>query len=267
MNPALRAERIFVRHDGTSRDVVRDLSLAVAPREVLALVGPNGSGKSSALAALARALRPRLGRVCLGDEDAYAVAPRRFARHVARLAQHPEAPAGLSVESLAASGRHAHRRFLGALGPGDHAAVSDALRALDLLDLRRREVQTLSGGERRRAWIALALAQGARVLLLDEPTAALDLRAEWEVLSLVRRLAEERELAIVLVLHDLEQAARIADRMAILHRGRLYAVGPVSTCLREDTLRDVWGVSARIDKVDGRWRIDVLAPADPTRNL
>lgn len=267
MTPLLRARRVQIRHPGAKRDAVRDLSLTLHQGELLALVGPNGSGKSTTLAGLARSLRPRTGTVQLGDTDVWQLAARAFARRAARLAQSPVTPPGLTVEALVVAGRHAHRSLFGGERPADRRAMRDALAALDLLDLRRRPLETLSGGERRRAWLALALAQEGEILLLDEPMANLDLRAQWELMGLLGRLHRERGLTIAVVLHDLEQAAALAQRMAVLHRGRLYEAGPPERVLREEMLRDVYGVDARVTEEDGFLRVRVLGPADPIRTL
>lgn len=267
MSAALRAERVHLRHPGAERDSVRDVSLRVERGEVLALVGPNGSGKSTLLSGLARDLVPRGGRIWLGEADAWRLPRRAFAREVARLPQDPACPEGLRVESLVATGRYAHRGALLPLGPEDRRAVREALGALDLADLRLRAVETLSGGERRRAWLAMVLAQGSGVLLLDEPTAALDVRQQWEVLLLLGRLNRERGTTLVVSLHDLEQAASLAHRVAVLHRGRLYDVGPPERCIRAEMLRDVFGVDADVSKEDGFLRIRVRGPADPLRSL
>lgn len=269
MSDVLRIDRVRLRHPAATRDAVRDVSLAlsIAPPEILVLIGPNGSGKSTTLAALGRGLAPHAGRVLLGDRPLFELGARDFARHVARLVQAPLAPDGLTVESLVASGRHAHRSPFGRSRPDDLRCVRDALVDLDLQDLRHRPIEALSGGERRRAWLAVAFAQHARALLLDEPTSNLDLRAQHEVLSLLARLHRERGLAMAIVLHDLEHAASLADRIAVLHRGRLYDVGPPEQVLREDMLRDVYGVDARVFMNDGRVRVQVRGISDPIRHL
>jgi iron complex transport system ATP-binding protein len=267
VSPALWAERVHLRHPGADRDSVRDVSLEVHAGEVLALVGPNGSGKSTLLAGFARDLPPRSGRVLLGGGDVWRRPRRAFARAVARLPQDPGCAEGLRVEALVESGRYAHRGALLPLGPGDRRAVREALAALDLGELRLRAVETLSGGERRRAWLAMVLAQGAGALLLDEPTAALDVRQQWEVLLLLGRLNRERGTTLVVSLHDLEQAAALAHRVAVLHRGRLYDVGPPERCIGPEMLRDVFGVDADVTQEDGRLRVRVRGPADPLRSL
>jgi len=263
----LRAERIHLRHRGADHDVVRDLSLEVRPGEILALVGPNGSGKSSAVSALARSFAPRSGRVRLGDRDVWSLSRRAFARRVCWLPQSPMAVPGVRVRELVMHGRHAYRRPLAPPSSADRQAVERALRSMELLELRDRPLETLSGGERRRAWFAVALAQEARILLLDEPTSALDLRHQWDVLELLARLNREQGVTVAVVLHDLEQAAALAHRMAILHRGRLYDVGAPAECLREDMLRDVYAVDGAITKEDGTLRVRVRGPADPMRRL
>lgn len=267
MTPLLSAERVHLRPDGAERDAVRDVSLGVDAGQIVALVGPNGSGKSTLLAGLGRELAPRQGVVRLEGRDAARIGRRRFARRVARLPQEPACPEGLSVETLVFAGRHPHVGFLAPHAGSDRRAVGDALAAMGLEDLRTRRVETLSGGERRRAWLAMVLAQQTDVLLLDEPTAALDLRHQWEVLALLARASRERGLALVLSLHDVEQAASLAQRIAVLHRGRLYAAGPPEACIGEEMLRDVFGVDARVTKEDGALRIRVRGPADPVRAL
>jgi iron complex transport system ATP-binding protein len=263
----LELRGVHLRHPGADRDAVRDAHLRVAAGEILCLVGPNGSGKSTTLAALARELRPRRGRVTLDGEDAWAIPRKAFARRVARLPQEPLCPEGLSVEELVRGGRHPHVGFLRPLARRDLDAVHEALAWMDLLDLRKRAVDTLSGGERRRAWLAMVLCQGASTLLLDEPTAGLDLRHRWEVLERLRRINRGRGTTIVIVLHDLGEAARLAQRVAVFARGRVYDAGEPARVLGRETLRDVFAVEAEPSAGGGPPRLDAIRPADPLRNL
>jgi iron complex transport system ATP-binding protein len=265
--PLLAAERLHLRHAQAERDAVRDITLTVAAGEIVALVGPNGSGKSTLLAGLARELTPRSGCVRFAGTPLAQLPRRQLARRVARLPQDPAVPEGMTVDALVANGRHPHLGPLAPFSPQDRSAVRRALAAMDLTDLRSRKVETLSGGERRRAWIAMVLAQEPELLLLDEPTAALDLRHQWKVLDYLARANRERGLTIVVSLHDLEQAASLAHRLAILHRGRLYAAGPPERCLGEEMLRDVFAVDTRVSKDDGRIAIRVHGPGDPLRSL
>jgi iron complex transport system ATP-binding protein len=263
----LAAERIHLRHPRGTRDVVRDLSLAVVRGEILALVGPNGSGKSTTLAALAGAMAPRQGRVLLDGRDLRGVPSKQRARRLARLPQSPACAEGLTVEDLVLCGRHPHRRPLAGPGEADRSAVRRALHTMGLADLRQRRVETLSGGERRRAWLAMILAQEAEVLLLDEPTAGLDLRHQLDLLELLRSIHRDHGRTILLVLHDLEQAARIADRIAVLHRGRLYEADTPERCLRPELLRDVFAVAVRVRDEETGLRLVVTGPATPSRSL
>ncbi len=265
--PLLEAERLVARHPRVDFDALRDVTLRVEPGEILALVGPNGSGKSTLLSCLARELAPRRGRLSLSGLELRLVPRRRLALRLAHLPQQPECAEGMRVEDLVGLGRFAHHGPFASPSADDRAAIRDALHDLDLVDLRRRRLETLSGGERRRAFLAMTLAQRAPLVLLDEPTAALDVRQQWDLLDRLAELNRERGVTLVTSLHDLEQAASIAHRVAVLHRGRLYAVGKPERVIEPGMMRDVFGVDASIEKDDGRLRIHVLGPADPLRSL
>jgi iron complex transport system ATP-binding protein len=267
-SPWLHAVGLTLRHPRAERDAVRDVHLSVMRGEILALAGPNGSGKSSLLAGLARERRPRLGRVELAGSDIASWSRRQLARRLALLPQQPLCPEGLTVERLVHSGRYAYGTVWGR-GDGEATeAVEEALSWLDLLDLRRRRVDHLSGGERQRAWLARALAQRAEILLLDEPVTGLDPRHQWDLLELIGRLRDERGLTVVVVLHDLAAAATLADRIALMHSGRLYACGPPATCLDGDSLRDVFRIAAVLEqRPGGQTFIHLQGPAEPSRFL
>lgn len=263
----IRAERLHVRHPGVDFDSLRDVSLDVVQGEILALLGPNGSGKSTLLRTLGRELKARSGRVRLGDTDLNRIPRRQLAKRMARLPQDPLSPEGLTVGELVEYGRHPHLGFLALRTPQDAERVTEVLHAVEMGDMRNRTLETLSGGERRRAWIAMALAQEPDLLLLDEPTSALDLRHQYELLDLLARLNQERKTTIILSLHDLEQAGRIADRIALLCRGRMYDIGPPNEILTEETLLDVFRVQSTITASDGGVSIQILGPGDPIRTF
>lgn len=267
LSAVLVADHLHLRHPQGTRDSVRDLSLQVRRGEILVLIGPNGSGKSTTLAGLAGAMPPREGSVTLNGVDLRALPRRQRARALARLPQSPVCAEGLRVEDLVLCGRHPHRRPLAGPNDEDRSAVRRALRTMDLADLRQRRVETLSGGERRRAWLAMVLAQEAEILLLDEPTAGLDLRHQLDVLELLHTIHREQGRTIVLVLHDLEHAARVATRIAVLHRGRLYEVDTPLRALRAEMLRDVFAVAARVDAEPDGLRVLATGPANPARSL
>lgn len=224
------------------RAILADADLTVQAGEVTAVIGRNGSGKSTLIRLAAGIRRPDRGQALCVGTPIHRMAPRRFARLVAHLPQTlPPAP-GMTVRDLAAFGRYPHHGALGRRTAEDAAAIAAALAGTGLDTLAGREVDGLSGGERQRAWLAMALAQDARVLLLDEPTAALDVAHQVDVLTLVRRLARDRGLAVVMVLHDVDMAARFADRILALDAGRIVARGGAADILRPEVLRRIYGL-------------------------
>ena len=243
-HPALSAETVSVGY--TDRLVVRALTMSVRHGEITALVGPNGSGKSTLLKTMARLLVPRRGAVYLDGRAIARMSSRAVARQIAILPQGPVAPAGLTVAELVEQGRFPHAGPLRMLRHQDYSAIATALELTGMTQFAHRPLDSLSGGERQRAWIALALAQQTPVLLLDEPTTFLDIGHQIEVLELIRRLNLEHGMTIVLVLHDLNQAANYAHRMVVLHEGSIVADGPPASVLTPNLLLSVFGVRARI---------------------
>ncbi len=263
----LSVARVGVRHVGADHDVLRDVSLAVEPGEVLALVGPNGSGKSTLLGAMAGQIAPRAGTVSWAGRPLARMSRRDLGRQMAFLPQDPQCPEGLTVRELVENGRYPHRSF-GAQARGvDDTAVRRAIDLMGLADLSGRPVATLSGGERKRAWLGMVLAQAPVLLLLDEPTVALDVLHQWEVLDLLARINRDRGLTVVVVLHDLTQAASLAHRIAVLVRGRIYALGAPEAILDEALMRDVFGVNARVEKRGGQFHFDIQGPAPAIRHF
>jgi iron complex transport system ATP-binding protein len=243
-NHILRAETLRVGYG--ERVVLAGLEIAIGGGGITALVGPNGSGKSTLLKTLARLLQPSAGAVYLDGLAIRRLPSPEVARRLAILPQGPVAPAGLTVGELVEQGRYPHAGALRMLRRQDHAAIAEAIALTNMESFAHRPLDSLSGGERQRAWIALALAQATPVLLLDEPTTFLDIGHQLEVLELVRRLNEERGMTIVLVLHDLNQAARYAGRMVALNNGQIVADGPPAAVLTAETLATVFGVRAHI---------------------
>ncbi|KAA1019170.1 ABC transporter ATP-binding protein [Pseudonocardia sp. EV170527-09] len=246
----LRAEGVTVRFDG--RTVLDGIDLAVGRGQWLSLVGRNGCGKTTLLRVLAGLHRPDAGSVHLVDRPLAGTPRREVAKRVAVLPQALPPLGGVTVRALVAQGRYAVRGPLGMLGGGADAAVSDALAATGTQVWADTPVELLSGGERQRVRIALALAQDAPVLLLDEPTTYLDVRHQLEVLDLVRELQVQRGLTVVAVLHDLAQAARCADRIVALRDGRVHADGPPADVVDEGLLAEVFGVRGVVSTHEGR---------------
>lgn len=240
------------------RTVAHGVSLGLQPGVVTALIGPNGSGKSTVLRALARLHPVGSGTVSLAGDDCSALTARDFARQVTMLSQSRPHPSGLTVRDVVAFGRHPHRRRFAALGDDDRASIARALGLTGTTDMVDRPVDQLSGGELQRVWLATCLAQDTGVLLLDEPTNHLDLRYQVETLDLVRDLADHHGTAIGVVLHDLNQAAAVADHVVLLHDGRVRAAGGPADVLTADHLSEVYGlpIDAARDPASGRVRVE-----------
>jgi len=237
--------------------VVRDLDLQLTEGSFTAIVGPNGCGKSTLLRALGRLMRPAGGQVLLDGQAIARTPTREVARVLGLLPQAPVAPEGLTVADLVARGRHPHQSWLRQWSRDDEAVVGEALAWTDMADVADRPVDELSGGQRQRAWISMALAQGTDLLLLDEPTTYLDLSHQIDVLELVGRLHAERGRTVVVVLHDLNLAARYAQRLVAMKDGALVASGTPEEVLTEQLLADVFDLEARIltDPVAGTPRV------------
>ncbi|MFB4313997.1 ABC transporter ATP-binding protein [Actinomadura sp. 21ATH] len=242
----LSVDRVSFGYPG--RRVLDDVSLRVRSGELVALVGLNGCGKSTLLRLAAGVLRPEEGRVSVDGADMARVSRRDAARKVALLHQAAPAVPGLTVRQLIRQGRYATRGPLGMLRVGDDAVTIRAMRDVGVQQWADRPVDALSGGERQRVRLALALAQDAPVLLLDEPTTYLDLRHQLEVLQLVTRLREERGLTVLMVLHDLDLASRFAERLVALRNGRVAAEGPPAQVVTRELLREVFGVDGRVGR-------------------
>lgn len=236
------------------RTVVSSLDLLVPPGQITAIVGANACGKSTLLRAMARLLPPRSGRVVLDGEVLHRLPTRQVARTLGLLPQSPIAPEGIVVADLVARGRHPYQRMLSRSTPEDDAAVTRALELTGTLELADRSVDELSGGQRQRVWIAMALAQHTDILLLDEPTTYLDVSHQVEVLDLLTDLNRERGTTIVMVLHDLNLAARYADHLVAVANGRVHSAGAPDQVLTAEMVHEVFGMRSQVvpDPVSGR---------------
>ncbi len=223
-------------------DVLREVSLKIPAGQVTALIGANGSGKSTLLRLFARLLRPGAGRVLLDGRPLHDLPTRAVARALAVLPQNPEAPSDLRVSELVLLGRYPHRPRFGGVQRRDREIAERALARCGVADLASRALGTLSGGQRRLAWIAMALAQETGVLLLDEPTAALDIAHALEVMDLLRSLSREGGQTIVVAIHDLSLAARYADHLVAVTADRQILAGSPVDLLTPAILRRVFQV-------------------------
>jgi iron complex transport system ATP-binding protein len=236
------------------RTVIEGLDLEVPPGRVTAIVGANACGKSTLLRSMSRLLAPRTGHVLLDGKEVHRMPAKQLARTMGLLPQSPIAPEGITVSDLVGRGRHPHQGIFTRWSAADDAAVADALDATDTAGLADRPVDELSGGQRQRVWIAMALAQQTELLLLDEPTTFLDVSHQVEVLDLLTDLNRRRGTTIVMVLHDLNLAARYADHLVALAGGRVHAAGDPAAVLTEEVVRTVFGLDSRVipDPVSGK---------------
>jgi iron complex transport system ATP-binding protein len=248
----LRAETVSLRYDD-GPVVVDRLDLVVPDGRVTCIVGPNACGKSTLLRALARLLRPSGGAVRLDGAEIHRRPTKEVARCLGLLPQAPSAPEGLTVEDLVGRGRFPHQRLFQSWSPADESAVETALALTDTAALRDRAVDELSGGQRQRVWIAMALAQETPILLLDEPTTYLDVAHQLEVLDLLRDLNATQGRTVVMVLHDLNEAARYSDHLVAMRAGRIVAEGPPADVVTRETVAAVFGIDSRVleDPVTG----------------
>jgi iron complex transport system ATP-binding protein len=255
-------------------EVVHGVGLDLRPGTVTALVGPNGSGKSTLLRSLARLHAPESGQLLIagsrGCEDEHLAgaedySPRDFAREVTLFAQSRTAPAGLSVREIVEFGRHPYRKRFAGMTATDVVAVEHAMNVTGISDMAQRPASQLSGGELQRVWLACCLAQETGVVLLDEPTNHLDLRYQREILDLILDLAQELGVAVGVVLHDLDQAAHVADAVVLMRDGSVAAAGTALDVLTEANIEHAYGVPVAVnfDAASGHLRIDPVGRRAP----
>ncbi|MHB0777066.1 ATP-binding cassette domain-containing protein [Halomonas sp. WWR20] len=228
------------------KKLLQPINASFLEGRVYGLIGHNGSGKSTLLKLLAQQQPATQGEVCLDGRPLATWGTREFARQVAYLPQHLPSAENLTGRELVAFGRYPWHGLLGRLTREDHVQIERAIALTHTQAFANRFVDTLSGGERQRVWLAMLLAQGSRFLLLDEPLAALDVAHQVEVLELVRKLCRELGLGVIIVLHDVNMAARYCDHLVALHSGRLLAEGSPADMMRDVTLEAIYGIPMRV---------------------
>ena len=247
----LSAEALTIRY--RDRTIVPRLDLVIPPGRITAIVGPNGCGKSTLLKALTRLIPAKEGRVVLDGTELRSRSAKDLARTIGLLPQSPTAPEGIAVADLVSRGRHPHQKAFARFTAHDGEVVAGALAATGTAELADRPVDELSGGQRQRVWIAMALAQETDILLLDEPTTFLDLSHQIDVLDLLADLNQLQGTTIVMVLHDINLAARYADHLIAMRAGEIVADGPPGDVLTEELISEVFDLHAVVmtDPVSG----------------
>ncbi|MDN5581375.1 MAG: ABC transporter ATP-binding protein [Corynebacterium sp.] len=235
------------------RAVIRGIDLSVLPGRVTGIIGANACGKSTLLKSMSRLLKPTSGHVLLDGRDVHSRPAKELARTLGLLPQSPIAPEGITVADLVGRGRHPHQGIMSRWSAADDEAVAFALDTTGTAALADRAVDELSGGQRQRVWIAMALAQQTDLMLLDEPTTFLDMAHQVEVLDLLTDLNEASGITIVMVLHDLNLAARYCDQVVMIADGGVEAVGAPAEIFTEARVEKVFGLHSRIidDPVSG----------------
>jgi iron complex transport system ATP-binding protein len=234
--------------------VLRDVSLEVRPGEVLAVIGPNGVGKSTLVRIASGTLDPLSGQVGINGDSLGDLSPAERARYVSVVPQATNLPPTFRALDVVMMGRTPYLGWLGSEGDTDFKVVSEAMERTGTLEMAERPIGELSGGEQQRTLIARALAQAAPIMLLDEPTAHLDLRHQDQVLGLARGLAKEGGMAVMLALHDLNLVSRFADRVALLSDGVVRKLGSPEDVLQANLLAEVYGIHIEVvpSPIDGK---------------
>lgn len=229
-------------------DIVKDLNLEIPKGKITTIIGANGCGKSTILKTLARIIKPKSGSIYINNKELNSQDSKELAKAMAVLPQSPQAPNGLTVEELISYGRFPHQKGFGKLKDEDKDIINWALEKTRILEFRDRPIEALSGGQRQRAWIAMALAQETDILLLDEPTTYLDLAHQLEVLKLLEELNKKEGRTIVMVIHELNNAARFADHMIGVKKGKIVCQGTAHEVMTKENLREIFNIDAEIVK-------------------
>ena len=231
-----------------NKPILQDVSFGIQQHKIYSIIGPNGSGKTTLLRAITRNLKPAAGQVKLNGKNIHKMPSKEIARSMAFLTQTHSGMSDVNVRQLVSYGRFAHREWWQGNQREDTEIIEECIQKTGLVELADRKVSTLSGGERQRAWIAMALAQKPKILILDEPTTFLDVSHQLEILELVTQLNEEEDITVLMVLHDINHAARFSDELIIIQQGTLFAHGNPWEMLTPENLSKVFRIKAHISE-------------------
>jgi iron complex transport system ATP-binding protein len=258
LKPDTPTEQVRVKPGTTTEFALRDISISIAPGSLTGLLGPNGCGKTTLLKLLSGVLKPELGSVRLGEREVRLLSARTVAQQIAVVPQETHPAFDFTVLEMVLMGRHPYLGAFQLEGPNDLAIAREALIATGTAHLAGRSYMTLSGGEKQRVVIASALTQKPSVLLLDEPTASLDLGYQLEIASLLKQLNRERRVTMVLATHDLNLAAALCDTLVLVREGRVLMQGPTSEVLTSATVQQLYGVIADVTFHEGAGHMTVI---------
>ncbi|MDR3074742.1 MAG: ABC transporter ATP-binding protein [Candidatus Methanoplasma sp.] len=236
---------VYMYGDMTVLDAI---SLSVRRGEILGILGPNGCGKTTLLKNLNRNLSPHGGCVMIDGSDIEGMSKKEIAKKMSAVPQTNEIKFAFTVREIVGMGRMPFQESLRGASSEDLRIIDKAMEQTGILSMADRHINTMSGGERQRAIIARAVAQTPEIVLMDEPTLHLDINMQFEVLDLMRKLAKENDLTVVIVSHDLPMVTRYCDRIMLIHNHRVFAMGPPEDVLTEENMRLVFNVDAELEK-------------------
>lgn len=249
MQTAFRIEELTAGYENNT--IFENLNASIEYGKITTIIGPNGCGKSTLLKTIGRILKKEHGHVYLQDQDMQKLSTKDIAKRLAILAQSPSAPPQLKVGELISYGRYPHRKNVNRLTPEDHEMIDWAMEVTQTAEFADRELSQLSGGQRQRVWLAMALAQKTDILLLDEPTTYLDMAHQIEVLKIVQKINKEHSCTIVMVLHEINQAARFSDTILAMKAGEVLANGKPKEIMTAAYLEKIFNIQAKIVDDDG----------------
>ena len=244
-------EAISVRNLSVSyedNNIIEDMDLSIPKGMITIIIGSNGCGKSTLLKTIARINKPKNGDIFINNKNIKKIKEKDIAKEVAFLPQGPVCPSGLTVRELVAYGRFPHQKLIGGLNSHDKEIIDWAINETGLSDFKDREVENLSGGQRQRAWIAMTLAQETDIIMLDEPTTYLDMSYQLEVLEVLEELNKEKNITVVIVLHELNNACRFANNIVGLKKGKIICEGKPIDVINKSTLKEIYGINATLTK-------------------
>ena len=244
MKNAINIKDLKIGYD--KKIIIDDLDLSIEEGKVTSIIGPNGCGKSTLLKSIGRILKKEKGEVFLLDKNMDNMKSKEIAEKLAILSQNPTAPSELKVEELVSYGRYPHRSNVNKLSRKDKEKIELALKVTNTLDFRERELSDLSGGQRQRVWLAMALAQETDILLLDEPTTFLDMSHQLEVLNIVNNLNEKHKCTVVMVLHDINHAAKYSDFIIAMKDGKILYKDEPNSIMNKEVLKNIYNIDAEL---------------------
>ena len=241
---AISVKNLCVSYE--NNNIIENMDLSIPKGKITIIIGANGCGKSTLLKTISRINKPQNGDIFINNKNIKNIKEKNIAKEVAFLPQGPICPSGLTVRELVAYGRFPHQKMIGGLNSHDKEVIDWAIKETGLSEFSDREVENLSGGQRQRAWIAMTLAQETEIIMLDEPTTYLDMSYQLEVLEVLQKLNKEKNITVVIVLHELNNACRFADNIVGLKKGKIICEGRPIDVINKETLKKIYGIDANL---------------------